>query len=170
MRRYDLTLNSGMIGVEEGVEQGQLRPIPFPVRGVRAAVLLAEQGAFNVAAAAQQKGDAVHAVRTLYGSLLYEQFGPVFLVNSAHHQAVDRLGDGLRAGASMVRPRAAAIIPQTQRFTAKLCIAVRFLSYVVPARGISRCGTARHRVPCCEPSCRGAAEGAARFSPTGQRY
>lgn len=43
------------------------------------------------------KGDAVHAVRTLYGSLLYEQFGPVFLVNSAHHQAVDRLGDGLRA-------------------------------------------------------------------------
>lgn len=43
------------------------------------------------------KGDAVHPVRTLYGSLLYEQFSPLSMVNSAHHQAADRLGEGLRA-------------------------------------------------------------------------
>lgn len=43
------------------------------------------------------EGDAVHAVQTRYGSLLYEQFGPLLLVNSAHHQAVDRLGEGLQA-------------------------------------------------------------------------
>lgn len=43
------------------------------------------------------EGDAVHPVRTREGSLLYEQFGPLSLVNSAHHQAVDRLGKGLEA-------------------------------------------------------------------------
>lgn len=43
------------------------------------------------------KGDAIHPVRTLRGSLLYEQFGPLPMVNSAHHQAVDRLGKGLQA-------------------------------------------------------------------------
>lgn len=42
-------------------------------------------------------GDTIHTIRTLEGSLLYEQYGPLASVNSAHHQAVDRLGKGLRA-------------------------------------------------------------------------
>lgn len=42
-------------------------------------------------------GDTVHTVRTLEGSLLHEWYGPLMAVNSAHHQAADRLGEGLRA-------------------------------------------------------------------------
>ncbi len=43
--------------------------------------------------------DLVHPVRAAEGSLLRRLFGPVFPVNSAHHQAVDRLGGGLSAAA-----------------------------------------------------------------------
>ena len=43
------------------------------------------------------KGDRVHTVRALEGSLLHRLYGSVFSVNSAHHQAVDALGQGLRA-------------------------------------------------------------------------
>ena len=45
------------------------------------------------------KSDAVHPVAALEGSLLHRLYGPVFPVNSSHHQAVDRLGEGLRAAA-----------------------------------------------------------------------
>lgn len=45
------------------------------------------------------KGDRVHPVRALENSLLHSLYGPVFSVNSSHHQAVDRLGSGLRATA-----------------------------------------------------------------------
>ena len=38
-----------------------------------------------------------HPVRTLEGSFLHRLYGPQLLVNSLHHQAVDRLGTGLRA-------------------------------------------------------------------------
>ena len=41
--------------------------------------------------------DLVHPVRSLDGSFLHDLYGPVFSVNSFHHQAVDRLGRGLRA-------------------------------------------------------------------------
>ncbi|MGO5021631.1 gamma-glutamyl-gamma-aminobutyrate hydrolase family protein [Lawsonibacter sp. LCP25S3_G6] len=41
--------------------------------------------------------DLVHPVRTLEGSFLHQLYGPLFSVNSFHHQAVDRLGEGLRA-------------------------------------------------------------------------
>ena len=44
-------------------------------------------------------GDVVHPVRAVEGSLLRRLYGPRFWVNSAHHQAVDRLGEGLRAAA-----------------------------------------------------------------------
>ena len=40
--------------------------------------------------------DLVHPVRSLEGSLLHQLYGPLFSVNSFHHQAVDRLGEGLR--------------------------------------------------------------------------
>ena len=41
------------------------------------------------------EGDRVHPVRTLEGSLLRQLYGPVFPVNSTHHQALGRLGKGL---------------------------------------------------------------------------
>ena len=41
--------------------------------------------------------DLVHPIRNLEGSLLYELYGSVCPVNSFHHQAVNRLGAGLRA-------------------------------------------------------------------------
>lgn len=40
--------------------------------------------------------DKVHASRAERGCLLYELYGEEFPVNSAHHQAIDRLGEGLR--------------------------------------------------------------------------
>ena len=42
-------------------------------------------------------GDVLHPVRTAAGSFLADLYGSFFTVNSAHHQAVDRLGSGLRA-------------------------------------------------------------------------
>ena len=45
------------------------------------------------------RGDRVHPVRTLEDSLLHRLYGPLFPVNSSHHQAVDRLGKGLRVTA-----------------------------------------------------------------------
>lgn len=41
--------------------------------------------------------DLVHPVRAEEGSLLHRLYGPVFPVNSTHHQAVGCLGSGLRA-------------------------------------------------------------------------
>ena len=43
--------------------------------------------------------DQVHPVSCREGSLLHKLYGPLFPVNSAHHQALDRLGAGLRAAA-----------------------------------------------------------------------
>lgn len=40
--------------------------------------------------------DLVHPIRAAEGSLLRGLYGPLFPVNSYHHQAVDRLGRGLR--------------------------------------------------------------------------
>ena len=40
--------------------------------------------------------DLVHPVRSLEGSLLHRLYGPLFPLNSFHHQAVGRLGTGLR--------------------------------------------------------------------------
>lgn len=40
-------------------------------------------------------GDKVHPVRAAGGSLLHRLYGPAFAVNSAHHQALGRLGRGL---------------------------------------------------------------------------
>lgn len=41
------------------------------------------------------KTDRIHPIRTAEGSLLHQLYGPICSVNSFHHQAVDRLGDGL---------------------------------------------------------------------------
>lgn len=43
--------------------------------------------------------DKIHPVQAAEGTLLHRLYGPVCLVNSSHHQAVDRLGDGLKAAA-----------------------------------------------------------------------
>ena len=45
------------------------------------------------------ESDQVHLVRAAEGTLLDRLYGPVFPVNSSHHQAVGRLGRGLRAAA-----------------------------------------------------------------------
>lgn len=41
--------------------------------------------------------DQVHPIRAAEDSFLFSLYGPVFPVNSWHHQAVGRLGEGLRA-------------------------------------------------------------------------
>ena len=41
-------------------------------------------------------GDRIHPARVLAGSLLDQMYGPLFHVNSHHHQAVDQIGQGLR--------------------------------------------------------------------------
>ena len=41
----------------------------------------------------------VHTVRARPGGLLHDLYGPSFSVNSAHHQAVGQLGEGLRVTA-----------------------------------------------------------------------
>lgn len=41
-------------------------------------------------------GDAVHAVTAVEESYLYQLYGKHFSVNSAHHQAIDKLGEDLR--------------------------------------------------------------------------
>ena len=43
--------------------------------------------------------DLIHPVSAAEGSVLHGLYGPSFVVNSSHHQAVKRLGDGLRATA-----------------------------------------------------------------------
>jgi len=45
--------------------------------------------------AAVNKVDTIHAVRTVKDSFLANAYGEQFLVNSSHHQALDRLGSGL---------------------------------------------------------------------------
>ena len=42
------------------------------------------------------EGDLIHPIRTEPGTLLAGLYGPRFLGNSFHHQAVDRPGEGLR--------------------------------------------------------------------------
>lgn len=39
--------------------------------------------------------DKVHPIQTQSGSLLHRWYGPICSVNSSHHQALDRLGEGL---------------------------------------------------------------------------
>lgn len=46
-----------------------------------------------------EEGDRVHLVRAEEGTLLHRLYGPVFPVNSSHHQALGRPGRGLRASA-----------------------------------------------------------------------
>ena len=45
------------------------------------------------------EGDCVHPVRAEVGTLLHRLYGPLFPVNSNHHQGVGRLGRGLYASA-----------------------------------------------------------------------
>lgn len=43
--------------------------------------------------------DRIHPVHACKGNFLYDIYGPVFPVNSSHHQVVDRLGEDLKAAA-----------------------------------------------------------------------
>ena len=46
-----------------------------------------------------EPGDRIHPVRAAEGSLLHRLYGPIFPVNSSHHQALGRLGRGLTVSA-----------------------------------------------------------------------
>ena len=48
---------------------------------------------------AHERVDSAHSVTAVDGSILSGIYGTEFSVNSAHHQAADRLGDGLRVTA-----------------------------------------------------------------------
>ena len=45
----------------------------------------------------RDREDKIHPISSREGSLPHRLYGPLFPVNSAHHQGVDRLGEGLRA-------------------------------------------------------------------------
>lgn len=47
----------------------------------------------------RERGDQVHPIQAERGTLLHRLYGPVFPVNSSHHQGLGRLGRGLRAAA-----------------------------------------------------------------------
>ncbi len=47
----------------------------------------------------KEEGDQVHPIQAERGTLLHRLYGPVFPVNSSHHQGLGRLGRGLRATA-----------------------------------------------------------------------
>lgn len=47
----------------------------------------------------KEEGDQVHLIQAERGTLLRRLYGPVFPVNSSHHQGLGRLGRGLRAAA-----------------------------------------------------------------------
>ena len=55
--------------------------------------------------------DKVHPIACLEGSLLHRLYGPLCSVNSAHHQGLDRLGEGLRIIAWSERGRRSARLP-----------------------------------------------------------
>ena len=59
--------------------------------------LIQDLGAELVPFHRKGEGDQVHLIRAEEGSLLHRLYGPVFPVNSSHHQALGRLGRGLRA-------------------------------------------------------------------------
>ena len=67
------------------------------------------------------ENDQVHLVRTVEGSLLHRLYGPVFPVNSAHHQALGRLGRGLA-----VTARSEGGIAEAAEHEALPLIAVQF--------------------------------------------
>ena len=47
----------------------------------------------------EETGDRIHEIRALKDGFLYPIYGERFPVNSAHHQAIDRLGDNLEIAA-----------------------------------------------------------------------
>lgn len=76
-----------------------------------------EQRARHTAA----EGDLVHTVLAQPDTLLYRLYGPSFQVNSAHHQAVDRLGEGLR-----VTARSEEGFPEAVDWVARRIMAFQF--------------------------------------------
>lgn len=57
---------------------------------------------------------SIHDVEAVEGSWLYRTFGPAFQTNSYHHQAIDKLGEGLKITASSVGGRVAEGIEHEQ--------------------------------------------------------
>lgn len=68
-----------------------------------------------------QKGDAVHPILADEGSLLHRWYGPVFPVNSHHHQVLDRIGAGLT-----VTARSEGGCPEAAEHPGRPVLAVQF--------------------------------------------
>ena len=92
-------------GLPEELDAGFLQTVARPILGICRGLQV-----LNVALGGtliQDLGDALrpfhqgerdlwHPICTAPGSLLHRLWGSRILINSAHHQAADRLGDGLR--------------------------------------------------------------------------
>ena len=76
-------------------DRDQMQLINVALGGTLIQDLPPEQKIFHTSAL----GDLVHPVFSPEGSALNKLYGPVFSVNSAHHQALDQLADGLKATA-----------------------------------------------------------------------
>jgi putative glutamine amidotransferase len=66
----------------------------------------------------QHWGEGVHRIRFITGSLLAALLGPEITVNSVHHQAIERLGNGLAAAGRSADGVVEAVEAPGRRFVA----------------------------------------------------
>lgn len=80
---------------------GAGKPVLAVCRGIQAVnvwaggTLIQDLGEELNAFHSWEDGDKVHPIRAVPGTLMHRLYGPLFPVNSAHHQAVGRIGKGL---------------------------------------------------------------------------
>ena len=107
--------NRGSRGIDRARDQAELalldafcqagRPVLAICRGLQVVNvwlgggLIQDLGPELVPFHQRDGGDQLHLIRAEKGTLLHQLYGPVFPVNSSHHQGLGRLGRGLRGTA-----------------------------------------------------------------------